>query len=1174
MALFKPAFGLKALMAAAAVLCAAVGGQAALVINEVCFDNSLLADETGSTQSDWIELYNTGPGSLNIRNYAVGDANPFESAKGVLLPDYTIPAGGYLVLFVSTDLPEYTFWTNAPDLQAVPPNATWRYYTGADGPASTWYDTNFNDVAWTSGISPLGYNETRLNLDVATPLSYGADRLNRYPAAYFRKGFNIINRAAVTNLVLRARVNDGAVVYLNGNVVLRQNMPEGTISHNTPALMGVSPNLWTTNTIPVTWLQQGTNVLAVEVHQVSVSSVDLIMDLTLTAQLNEPVPIVHGQFGLAAEGENVHLFNSTLTRIHRFLEPGFAIGQDRSYGLEPDGATASAKVYQKPTPGRSNSTYPQKYSEALITQKPAFSIPPGVYATPQNVVLQTPTAGYRIFYTFDGTSPSESTAYVVSGASVTVNSASAVTSGLAWQRTSPVELAYVGAVPQAAWQPPLGSITKAVVLRAIAVSADNKLCSPETRGTYFIGSQFTNRPLPLVSIITDTNNLFGFTSGLYVPGKWYGDSPVGYGANKWGKPWANYHQEGEGLEWERPVHLELFETGGNTASVSQLLGLTMHGGGTRSLPQKALYLMARVGEYRADRVNYPLFPDLAATSYKRFLLRSSGNDWYGPDYAGIATMLKDAAFHRMVQGLDTSVMAYRPTVAYINGEYWGIHNLRESFDKHYLATRYGLDPDNCDLLMHEEDPSNNENVDIERISGDSEADEDYKLLLGWIKTNPPGNAANYAQLQTSIDVTNYADYIITEMFFANTDWPVNNCDFWRAHTNQVAQCGKWGDTRWRWMLYDLDVAGAQGPYFNMFGYLTGSIMTETNEPAFLINQLWRNPDFNRHFVGRTINLLNTTFRPERLAGIVSAAAHAIEPEIETHFRRWGRPYTQAQWHQALTSALIQYTAVRHSVSWAHLASFFRLGVAGVLNVRNHDPGGTGGALRVNGMLLDSSTEGVTNRAAWSGTFFRSLPVPVVAVPDPGYVFDGWAGTAITNPTLNTTVGDLPLTLTARFRPVSAPPYVPTGFEQWQLANYPESEVLRGIATASDAPSGYTGLSNFQLYAFGMGRNDGLTDAQRLARLSLSISHHDNAFWLGYTRLNSSFTDVAYELQTTPTLSSPIVWRAVVPGIDVDTVSRTNVTDARTWFYEVRLPAGSAAADVRTFKLKAAAQAGG
>ena len=102
----------------------------------------------------------------------------------------------------------------------------------------------------------------------------------------------------------------------------------------------------------------------------------------------------------------------------------------------------------------------------------------------------------------------------------------------------------------------------------------------------------------------------------------------------------------------------------------------------------------------------------------------------------------------------------------------------------------------------------------------------------------------------------------------------------------------------------------QGPEYDMFTYL--SYMTAPDQPGFLINQLWSNMDFRNLFVTRYANLLNTTFRPERMAGIISQAADAIAPEIETHFRRWGRSYSQSQWQQAVDSALVQYTATRHA----------------------------------------------------------------------------------------------------------------------------------------------------------------------------------------------------------------------------------------------------------------------
>ena len=131
-----------------ALVLACASSPAALVINEVCYDNEFLADETGTHYSDWIELYNTGPDGINVLNYALGDSNPFEVGKGVLLPNYTIPSGGFLVVFASTDLPQYTIWTNPPNVNLIPANATWKYYSAASAPPATWKTNDFNDANW------------------------------------------------------------------------------------------------------------------------------------------------------------------------------------------------------------------------------------------------------------------------------------------------------------------------------------------------------------------------------------------------------------------------------------------------------------------------------------------------------------------------------------------------------------------------------------------------------------------------------------------------------------------------------------------------------------------------------------------------------------------------------------------------------------------------------------------------------------------------------------------------------------------------------------------------------------------------------------------------------------------------------------------------------------------
>ena len=115
------------------------------------------------------------------------------------------------------------------------------------------------------------------------------------------------------------------------------------------------------------------------------------------------------------------------------------------------------------------------------------------------------------------------------------------------------------------------------------------------------------------------------------------------------------------------------------------------------------------------------------------------------------------------------------------------------------------------------------------------------------------------------------------------------------------------------------------------------------------------------------------------------------------------------------------------------------------------------------------------------------------------------------------------------------------------------------------------MSNFELYAFCMHRADGLTDAQRLARASLSIRNATNVLWVGYNRLNSGYTDVRYTLKCASALEVPVLWSNAVIGVDLDAVALTNVMDSSRWFYEVRLPAVTPARPTRFFKLEAAQQ---
>lgn len=163
------------------------------------------------------------------------------------------------------------------------PGTTWRYWDQGPPPSPDWASPAFDDRSWPAGPAELGYGDG----DESTVLSFGPNANNKHPAAYFRQAFVLPNAAAVTELVVELVRDDGAVVYLNGKELLRDNLPAGVITHTTlasSAVGGAEESQFFNFILPPTHLLTGTNLLAVEVHQASANSTDLSFNLALQAR--------------------------------------------------------------------------------------------------------------------------------------------------------------------------------------------------------------------------------------------------------------------------------------------------------------------------------------------------------------------------------------------------------------------------------------------------------------------------------------------------------------------------------------------------------------------------------------------------------------------------------------------------------------------------------------------------------------------------------------------------------------------------------------------------------------------------------------------------------------------------------------------------------------------------
>ncbi|MFT5857404.1 MAG: hypothetical protein ACI8XO_004665, partial [Verrucomicrobiales bacterium] len=157
--------------------------------------------------------------------------------------------------------------------------ATWKYLDDGSNQGTAWRDPAFDDSSWSQASAQLGYGDG----DEATVVSSGPST-NKFTTTYFRHSFTVSDAASVTDLEIGLLRDDGAVIYLNGTELRRDNMPGGTISSTTfasGAIGGTNEAIFFVSAVDPALLLEGTNVIAVEIHQANLTSSDISFDLEL-----------------------------------------------------------------------------------------------------------------------------------------------------------------------------------------------------------------------------------------------------------------------------------------------------------------------------------------------------------------------------------------------------------------------------------------------------------------------------------------------------------------------------------------------------------------------------------------------------------------------------------------------------------------------------------------------------------------------------------------------------------------------------------------------------------------------------------------------------------------------------------------------------------------------------
>ena len=177
----------------------------------------------------------------------------------------------------------------------LPQGAIWKFFDQGNVGNPAWADLGFNSSNWLAGNAELGYGDG----DENTVVSFGSNATKKFRTTYFRHEFTINNSQQFSHLELNMLRDDGAVVYINGVEVWRSNMPSGIITYSTSAdstVAGPNENDWFAVNISASYLQNGPNVVAVEVHQDSPTSSDLSFNFFMIAHQSAPAQITRGPY--------------------------------------------------------------------------------------------------------------------------------------------------------------------------------------------------------------------------------------------------------------------------------------------------------------------------------------------------------------------------------------------------------------------------------------------------------------------------------------------------------------------------------------------------------------------------------------------------------------------------------------------------------------------------------------------------------------------------------------------------------------------------------------------------------------------------------------------------------------------------------------------------------------
>lgn len=490
------------------------------------------------------------------------------------------------------------------------------------------------------------------------------------------------------------------------------------------------------------------------------------------------------------------------------------------------------------------------------------------------------------------------------------------------------------------------AVTTTKVFR-FALFAEDELASPVVTRSFI--RKVMNYNIPVVSIVTDPDHLYGAQWGVFVKGT---NGRRGKGTSE---P-CNWN-----MDWDRPVNVEYFDKDGRCL-LNMEAELSRCGGHSKGFTPYSFKLKATKRFEGQNFFPLQFFADRPYLKHRGLQFRCGGNDY--------TYRLKDAALQTLVRtsGLDVDQQNYQPVCHYINGRFMGTINMREPNNRLNVYANHGLDEDEIDLYEIDCDSGY-----VQRCGTDAA----WRQLVAL--SQRAAEPAVYDEICRRLDIDEFCNYMAVQFYLGNDDWPQNNLKAWRPI----------GDGRFRFIVYDLDHSFASGSPFSRFAGRQWHTFCQLYdvpdgtqhyrrevEVVPLFQNLLRNARFCRQFVSAFSLVAGSVFESKRCATIVNRLAAIAAPMQVRESGYPGRNTSPTPMAEQVITALDGRSATMHG----YLRSYSAFGLSGVawqtLQFRANIPQAR---FTYNGLSVPTN--------AFSGTVYLPLQLGVEA-PE-GWRFAGW-----------------------------------------------------------------------------------------------------------------------------------------------------------------------------------------